>query len=177
MTIGSRVVSAWARWWQYVVAVVVLLPVSTTPWRATLSSRPPTLDGWYIANAVFAVALAVGNVVYVLKHRNFRLVSPVIVALLLLYQVINAEGLFAETYYALSARTPNAFNAPLSGVDAVYFTISTATSTGMGDLHPITSTARLLVSGQMVTSLYLTVVAITTAVQRVFSRGTPEQQS
>jgi hypothetical protein len=126
---------------------------------------------------VFAVALAVGNVVYVLKHRNFRLVSPVIVALLLLYQVINAEGLFAETYYALSARTPNAFNAPLSGVDAVYFTISTATSTGMGDLHPITSTARLLVSGQMVTSLYLTVVAITTAVQRVFSRGTPEQQS
>ncbi|WP_424383858.1 hypothetical protein [Mycobacterium sp.] len=37
----------------------------------------------------------------------------------------------------------------------------------MGDIHPVSSTARLLVSGQMGASLYLLVVAVTTAVRRV----------
>jgi hypothetical protein len=62
----------------------------------------------------------------------------------------------------------------LSGVDAAYFTISMATSTGMGDIHPVSSTARPVVSCQMVASLYLTIVAIGTVVLRVFTPSTSE---
>jgi hypothetical protein len=57
-----------------------------------------------------------------------------------------------------------AFNVPLTRIDATYFTISTATTTGMGDIHPVSGAARLLVSAQMIASLYRVVIAITTAV-------------
>ncbi|MGO9154175.1 ion channel [Mycobacterium sp.] len=90
---------------------------------------------------------------------------------MVLAQVIFVEGFFALLYYALSAQSPQAFNCSLTRVDATYFTISTATTTGMGDIHPVSGTARLLVSAQMVTSVYLVVIAITTAIQRVLARG------
>jgi len=45
----------------------------------------------------------------------------------------------------------------------------------MGDIHPVSGDARLLVSGQMVLSLYLVVIAVTTAAQRVISHGWDKQ--
>jgi hypothetical protein len=80
------------------------------------------------------------------------------------------RGLFAVLYYALSVESPQAFNVPLTRIDATYFTISTATTTGMGDIHPVSGAARLLVSVQMIASLYLVVIAIGTAAQRVLAR-------
>jgi hypothetical protein len=70
----------------------------------------------------------------------------------------------------MSVYSPHSFDpSPLTGIDAAYFTISTATTTGMGDVHPVSGGARLLVSGQMIASLYLVVIAISTAAQRVLA--------
>jgi hypothetical protein len=78
-------------------------------------------------------------------------------------------------YFALSAASPQAFNVSLTRIDAAYFTISTATTTGMGDIHPASAAARVLVSGQMIASLYLVVIAITAAVERVLDRASRGQ--
>lgn len=52
---------------------------------------------------------------------------------MVLAQVIFVEGFFATLYYVLSAQSPQAFDCPLTRIDATYFTVSTATTTGMGD--------------------------------------------
>jgi hypothetical protein len=78
-----------------------------------------------------------------------------------------AQGLFALAYYFLAARSPEAFKGSLtSPIDAAYFSISTATTTGMGDISPASGGARLLVTAQMVISVFLIVIAVVTVVQR-----------
>jgi hypothetical protein len=94
-------------------------------------------------------------------------VDAVVVVCLAVY----VEGLFALGYFLLSVGSPQAFNAGLTRIDAAYFTISTATTTGMGDIHPVSGVARLLVLAQMIASLFVVVVAITTAVKRLLARG------
>jgi hypothetical protein len=104
---------------------------------------------------------------------RFRGLPAAVVAIVVICQTVYVEGLFALWYYALSAESPQAFNASLTRIDAAYFTISTATTTGMGDIHPASGGARLLVSAQMIASLYLIVIAITTAMQRVLAQRRP----
>ena len=82
------------------------------------------------------------------------------------------EGQFACHYYVICRIWPESF-APriLSRVDAAYFTISTATTTGIGDIYPASSYARLIVAAQMVFSFILFVIAIGTALQRGLARA------
>ncbi|MBV9638751.1 MAG: two pore domain potassium channel family protein [Mycobacteriaceae bacterium] len=81
-----------------------------------------------------------------------------------LTQVLSAtsyvEGWFALLYYVVSADSAApAFDPRLSRIDAAYFTISTATTTGVADLHPVSGFARLLISVQIILSLFLIVTA------------------
>jgi voltage-gated potassium channel Kch len=50
---------------------------------------------------------------------------------------------------------PAAFNHPLSGADAIYFSVTTLTTVGFGDLVPVSRAARLAVAGQMLFDLVL----------------------
>lgn len=157
------------------VLAVLLYAMVISPWRE-LSGPPRAIGTFYVANVVLAV---VGGVVWVwvlLHSRFFRATPAALIAILVVYQGIYVEALFAQFYYALSARTPDAFSSPLNGIDAAYFTISTATSTGMGDIHPVNVTARLTVSAQMIASLILIVLATTTAVQRVLAPAASDRQ-
>jgi hypothetical protein len=62
--------------------------------------------------------------------------------LTVLAAVFYIEGIFANAYYWVSHRTPAAFNETLGRIDAAYLSISTATTTGMGDIHPLSGPAR-----------------------------------
>ena len=94
-----------------------------------------------------------------------------IIVILVIELTMCVEGGFAQIYYEMSAHSPHSVDPyPLSGIDAAYFTISTATTSGIGDIHPVSGAARLLVSAQMIANVYLVVVAITTAVQRARPR-------
>lgn len=80
------------------------------------------------------------------------------------------RGCSREIYHAMSEHSPHSFDpSPLSGIDVAYFTIGTAT-TGSGDIRPVSGAGRLLVSAQQITTVYLVVIAITTAVERVRTR-------
>jgi hypothetical protein len=149
--------SRWIRWrsprylasrlgWLFVWGV--FLYATTSPWRAL--GQPPTASpgNRAVLDTAIAVVFGGGYVWYLLHGRRFRTLSAEMTLWLVLFQVVYTEGYFAQWYYNMSAAHPDAFGHKLTGVDAAYFAISTATTTGMGDIHPVTSDARLIVTGQ-----------------------------
>ncbi len=68
--------------------------------------------------------------------------------------------LFASGYYLLERAVPGSFNEHLSRTDALYFTLTTFTTVGFGDVLAISQTGRVLVMCQMVCSLLLVGLAV-----------------
>jgi hypothetical protein len=63
--------------------------------------------------------------------------------------------LFASTFYAMSQTYPDSFNSPLTRTDAFYFTVTTFTTVGFGDVVATSEPARIAVTVQMLTDLVL----------------------
>ncbi|MGB7448524.1 MAG: potassium channel family protein [Ornithinimicrobium sp.] len=57
--------------------------------------------------------------------------------------------LFALSYYLLEHLSPGQFTGLSNRTDALYFAMTTLTTTGFGDIHAEGRLARLLVTGQM----------------------------
>jgi voltage-gated potassium channel len=84
---------------------------------------------------------------------------------------------FANVYFLLALNQPGSFTAPLTRTDALYFTVTVFATVGFGDIAPVSQTARILVTGQMIGNLLVIGVAIRVimlAVQRSRQRGEPE---
>ena len=62
---------------------------------------------------------------------------------------------FATTYYVMAQATGAAFGTHLSRLDALYFTMTTFSTVGYGDISPKSEVARALVTGQLVVDLVL----------------------
>jgi voltage-gated potassium channel len=76
---------------------------------------------------------------------------------------------FANAYYVLAHNLPASFTAPMSRTDSLYFVVTVFATVGFGDIAPVTQTARILVTAQMVGNLLLVGIAlrvILTAVER-----------
>ena len=63
--------------------------------------------------------------------------------------------LFASTYVVLAALATGSFNQPMNHTNALYFTVTVFATVGFGDITAQTETARLLVTGQMITDLII----------------------
>jgi hypothetical protein len=63
--------------------------------------------------------------------------------------------LFASTYLVLAALAHGSFNQPMNHTNALYFTVTVFATVGFGDITAQTETARLLVTGQMITDLII----------------------
>ena len=61
--------------------------------------------------------------------------------------------LFASAYYVMARANPASFSHPLTRTDALYFTVTTFSTVGYGDITPVTETARLVVTVQMILDL------------------------
>ena len=61
--------------------------------------------------------------------------------------------LFASAYYLLERATPTSFSQPLSRTDALYFTVTTFSTVGYGDITAKSQGARLMVIFQMLADL------------------------
>ncbi|WP_133697024.1 ion channel [Mycobacterium sp. BK086] len=146
---------------------VAIFFVGAFPWGMLAVWTPPFGLNWGLMGAVAVVGLvAVIGAVYVgPKAGN----SAARTAFEVIAFISFTEGAFACWYATLSAQSSEAFAPPLSKVDAVYFTISTATTTGMGDIHPVSAAARMVVTVQMVLSLFLIAAALGVALQRFLS--------
>ena len=78
--------------------------------------------------------------------------------------------------YLCSDSLGSSFNKPLQGVvDAIYFSLATTTTVGFGDVYPIRSGAKLLVSPHLVLSFVLVVFVFSNLVGRL--QGGPKSQT
>jgi amino acid transporter len=130
---------------------------------------------WQFAGFLVVAVLAVLALV-ALSPRNG--LPPSLTAFVAASFVSAIEGVFAVEYLALSTRFPCSFNEHLSKASAAYFAITTATTTGFGDIHPVTDGARLWVTGQMVASLLVVAVGLGSALERLLqARSATHEES
>jgi voltage-gated potassium channel len=61
--------------------------------------------------------------------------------------------LFASVYYVMARASPGSFSSHLSRTDALYFTVTTFSTVGYGDITATSQTARLVVIAQMILDL------------------------
>lgn len=83
------------------------------------------------------------------EHPVLRAVEAIALALLMLVVV------FAFTYLALSRIDSQSFSEELGRVDSMYYTVSTLSTVGLGDITPISTPARIVVTFQMLLDLAL----------------------
>jgi hypothetical protein len=152
------------------VYIVTQVPGALTPWILLGVTNPTSPVAWPFYVYGFFALISVGNVCWFLFDPGLRH-RPGIIAVTVVCQTSIIEGLFAVFYLWLSGHSPGAFSAPLNGIDAAYFAVSTATTTGMGDIHPVSGIARLFVLAQMIISVFLVVIAVVTALQRFAARN------
>lgn len=128
-------------------AVYYLLP---------LDRRPTTGTSTLLACGLLAVLLVfVGEVRAIVRSAHPRLKAvEALAATLVLYLV-----LFASTYYLLERATPGSFSEPLTRTDALYFTLTTFTTVGFGDISARSQTGRVVTMLQMAGGLLLVGVA------------------
>ncbi len=62
---------------------------------------------------------------------------------------------FAASYYVIDVQTAGSFSQGLTRTDALYFTVTTFSTVGYGDITPASETARAVVMLQMVVDLAL----------------------
>jgi len=134
-------------------------------------------DGTLVLFLVGLVAL-VGMVIWQLRaittavHPALRAVEAFASAIPLFLLI------FASAYVVLDGTRPDTFSEPMSRVDALYFTVTVFATVGFGDISPVSQSARILVTVQMVADLLvlgLLVNAMLEAVRRGRSRrgGSP----
>jgi voltage-gated potassium channel len=61
--------------------------------------------------------------------------------------------LFASTYVVMATISASNFSQPMTHTNALYFTVTVFATVGFGDITAKTETARLVVTGQMITDL------------------------
>ncbi|HYI98611.1 MAG TPA: potassium channel family protein [Thermoleophilaceae bacterium] len=88
------------------------------------------------------------------QHPVLRAIEAVTVAVPLLVVV------FAFSYLTLSRADPASFSEDLGRVDAFYYTVSTLTTVGFGDITADSAGARILVTVQMLFDLALIAVLL-----------------
>ena len=85
--------------------------------------------------------------------------------------------LFAATYFLMARTTPASFSDHLTRTDALYFTVTTFSTVGYGDITAVSESARLVVIVQMILDLLalgLGIRVFTGAVQRGRQRPRPD---
>lgn len=90
---------------------------------------------------------------------------------MLVIQILNLVGYiildFAWTYWGMSARAGSCMNVSLTKIDSVYFTLTTLTTVGYGDITPVSQSCRAVVSGQMIVGLIMIGVIVALLVVRI----------
>ena len=85
--------------------------------------------------------------------------------------------MFAAAYYLMAKTSPASFSDHLTRTDALYFTVTTFSTVGYGDITAVSQSARLMVTAQMILDLLILGLGIRVfigAVQRGRQRPQPD---
>jgi voltage-gated potassium channel len=123
--------------------------------------------------ATFVGALVIGCALVVWQVRSFRQAAANGSARLvgLLMAVYAAMLLFSTAYYLLAFAQPDQIEGLHTRTDALYFTMSTLSTVGFGDVHAAGQAARAMVTLQLAFDLLVIGIAVST----VKNTGVPSQ--
>ena len=128
-----------------VLVAVLLLGYAFLPLRGSL---------WWVGCAVgFAAIIGVIPITIRRFHAVRRSETPILVGVEAIVLLVSMLVLgFAAVYYAMDAHQAQ-FAGMEDRVDAVYFTVTTLSTVGYGDVHATGTAARVLVTIQILTNL------------------------
>ena len=130
----------------YAIALFVLYAV------APLGHRKDGLIAVKLALSLIALGLVVAWQVRAIVRSPYpRLQAMQAVAISVPLLIVA----FAGTYVELAEASPASFTESIDRVGGVYFTVTVLATVGFGDIAPVSSTARLVVTTQMVADLIL----------------------
>lgn len=142
--------AAWA--WMVLRLVVVLALVVACYFVIPL--RPGGISReapWLVLFLVMMVLLVASAIVVI---RRSRYAAPraleAMVLTVLVYLVM-----FARFYASASSADPFGFSQPLDLTTSLYFTVTTFATVGFGDVHPVSTSMKLMVTVQMLMNLAL----------------------
>jgi hypothetical protein len=130
--------------------------------------RASAAESWVAVGVALAVLLAVN----VLEFRGVLASdTPTLRGIeALVISVVVALVTFASLYLAMSGRDAAAFDEPLDHIGALYFTLTTLTTIGFGDIAPVSDSARVVVMVQMVVNVIVLGVFVKLVTTTVRSR-------
>lgn len=102
-------------------------------------SHSDALEAWWlIPLAVVALTLLIAALIRTIRHGSniMRLINLMLVAV----------TAFTLAFYSIATGVPGEFDGISTRIDALYFTLTTMTTTGYGDITATGQTARVLVS-------------------------------
>lgn len=129
------------------------------PWGLLASSSRSRML-WTPAVDVYIFACGAGSLICVVAVRGQRKGSWASLMLTFGAFVNFIVADFAYWYWSLSAAQPSSFSEPLTKTDASYFAWATTTTTGFGDVVPLSEPARLATTVQMVLTFVLVGVGL-----------------
>ncbi|TWV31272.1 two pore domain potassium channel family protein [Streptomyces misionensis] len=137
------------------VGIVVALVVAY--YLVPLDTRSTTGTVLLLVCGLLAVLLVFGweaRMILRSPHPRLKAVEA-LAATVALYLVV-----FASLYHVLEHDAPGSFTEPLTRTDALYFTLTTFTTVGFGDITARSEASRVAVMCQMVCGLLLVGVAV-----------------
>lgn len=146
-----------------VVAVGLLAVYAWLPFDRASTAE----SGMVVVVALVIVAAVNGYQLYAVAAAEFptlRALEALAVSAILLLVT------FAATYLSMVGRDADAFNEPLDHVDSLYFTMTTLTTIGFGDITPVSNGARVVVMVQMVVNVVVLGVFVKLVSSTVRSR-------
>ena len=141
------------------------------------TAYPPETASWFpyaviVAGLLQPIGIATWTALnrHAVAERSFRLFA----AAYMTASIAAVVPLFSVVYYSESKSERGCFNEiSVSRPDAVYFTMTTFTTTGYGDIHPTSTPCRMVASIQMGVDLFLLVFIVAWSVGRALSSPEP----
>jgi voltage-gated potassium channel Kch len=135
--------------------VINLLAASTLSFISANRSQASWWNVTLLGDAVIA-----NMVLLVRTLPRLRELLPLVYKAGLLLVIPTVLLNLAHVDLLISLADPHSFNIALSRPDAIYFTVSTVSTVGYGDIHPVSDGAELWVSGQIIIGLFITIYVI-----------------
>jgi len=145
--------------WSFVGATVV----SAFGWLFLLLDPPE-----HSFPVVFVVVIVGIQAIALVVHAFLAWQSPALAAV----SVNTFVAVFTMLHFYTSASGPEAYSETLSKPDALYFMATTLSTTGFGDIVAVSTTARMLVTVQMVLGLTLVATILAAVIGALADRRT-----